>query len=83
MNIVNLRGRELHREYKRRYQVSKVTDYLNSRSDRVCVLYGLRRTGKTTIIEHSIAELLDSGISESEILVITCELNDTATMGDI
>ena len=83
MNIVNLRGRELHREYKRRYQVSKVTDYLNSRSDRVCVLYGLRRTGKTTIIEHSIAELLDSGISESEILFITCELNDTATMGDI
>ncbi len=46
------------RQYKRRECYSKLHDYVYGNStDRVFVLYGLRRTGKTTLIRQIIADM--------------------------
>lgn len=41
--------------YKKRYCFSDCFNYLNSNGKNVLCLYGLRRTGKTTLIDQSIA----------------------------
>ena len=46
------------KDYKRRECYSKLRDYIYGNStDRVFVLYGLRRTGKTTLIRQVIADM--------------------------
>ena len=55
-----------------RYQLELVMDYLHDkRNKNVCALYGLRRTGKTTIIEQAISKLLSEGVRAENILYIT------------
>lgn len=58
--------------YKKRYCFSDCFNYLNSNDKNVLCLYGLRRTGKTTLIDQSIAELNDY----SDCLRIICDIND-------
>ncbi len=46
------------RKFEKRDCYVKLADYLNSDvNDRVCIIYGLRRTGKTTMIRQAINEL--------------------------
>lgn len=55
-----------------RYQLGLVMDYLHdNRNKNVCALYGLRRAGKTTIMEQAINKLLSEGVKAENILYIT------------
>lgn len=48
------------RKYKKRECIQKLRDYIfGDYTDKVFVLYGLRRTGKTTMIRQILAELSD------------------------
>ncbi|MGN0907921.1 MAG: AAA family ATPase, partial [Bullifex sp.] len=49
------------RKYLKREQFSKLLKYVNQESpDYVCILFGLRRTGKTTMMRQAIAEMDDT-----------------------
>lgn len=64
-----------------RYQLQKVKAYLTGENERVCVLYGLRRTGKTTIIAQAIRWLLDvQGVAPDKILYLEADSDGFDTM---
>lgn len=57
--------------YKKRAIYKDVCDYVYGDShDRVFILYGLRRTGKTTIIRQTIAEMNDADFSKTALIQI-------------
>ncbi len=63
-----------------RRQLNDLIDYLNSHNDgclRVCALYGLRRTGKTTLLLQAMRRLLEQGVSADEIGYFTGMKGDT------
>ena len=63
--------------FHQRYCYSHLVDYLrNDYGPRVCILYGLRRTGKTTLL----AQLI-SAVPVDETAYI--KLNESNTMGDL
>ena len=54
------------RKYKKRECIQKLRDYIfGDYFDKVFVLYGLRRTGKTTMIRQILAELSDEEFSKA------------------
>lgn len=54
------------RKYKKRECIQKLRDYIfGDYIDKVFVLYGLRRTGKTTMIRQILAELSDEEFSKA------------------
>ena len=54
------------RKYKKRECIQKLRDYIfGDDTDKVFVLYGLRRTGKTTMIRQILAELSDEEFSKA------------------
>lgn len=44
-------------DYKKRYCYQELDDYLHSKTDKIFILYGLRRTGKTTLIKQAISNM--------------------------
>lgn len=57
-----------------RYQLHLTMGYLKDRKNRaVCALYGLRRTGKTTIMEQAIKRLIGDGTNTEDIIYILGE----------
>lgn len=59
------------KQYKRRECYSKLHDYIYGNStDRVFVLYGLRRTGKTTLIRQIIADMPEEVLMDSAFIQI-------------
>ena len=57
--------------YKKRAIYKDVCDYVYGDShDRVFILYGLRRTGKTTLIRQTIAEMSDADFSRTAFIQI-------------
>ena len=44
-------------EFERRDCFHQLEDYLKTGSTRVCILYGLRRTGKTTMMFQAISDI--------------------------
>lgn len=83
-NIDILKGEDLHKSisylknWKKRDSFKDIVKYLNSPLDsKVLILYGLRRTGKTTLMFQSILELEDK--DKSAYLLV----NSNTTMGDI
>lgn len=53
-----------------RRQLNDLMNYLDSQNNgclRVCALYGLRRTGKTTLLLQAIKKLLEQGVSADKI----------------
>ena len=57
--------------YKKRAIYKDVCDYVYGDShDRVFILYGLRRTGKTTLIRQTIAEMNDADFSKTALIQI-------------
>lgn len=75
----NLRtGKELRafsasvRNYKCRQCFSQLYDYLHGpQTDKVFILYGLRRTGKTTMIRQALAKLSDAELEKTAFIQIT------------
>ncbi len=63
--------------FQKRYCYSHLRDYLkNDYGPRVCILYGLRRTGKTTLL----AQLLSEVPTDNTAYI---KLNENNTMGDL
>ena len=60
------------RNYKKRECFQQLHDYIyGAMQDRVFILYGLRRTGKTTIIRQIFAEMSDVELAKSAFIQIT------------
>ena len=66
--------------WRRRQQSSDLDAYLRSDSERVCVLCGLRRTGKTTMIRQAIAGL-DAGDQARSAYILVSERSSMAELG--
>lgn len=57
--------------YKKRAIYKDICDYVyGDTHDRVFILYGLRRTGKTTLIRQTIAEMSDADLSKTALIQI-------------
>lgn len=64
--IVNVRG------YRKRECFKKMHDYIyGPHQDKVLILYGLRRTGKTTMIRQIFAEMSDADLAKTAFIQIT------------
>ena len=62
--------------YRRRDSYSMLHDYLHGEtSEQVFILYGLRRTGKTTLIRQAIAEMDESQFGKTAFLQVTAQNN--------
>ena len=77
-----LRGKELKEfaeptaQWKKRECFSKIHDYVYGNStDRVFILYGLRRTGKTTLIRQLIAEMTEDMLEKTAFMQVNGTLN--------
>ena len=64
------------RSYKKRECFSKLRDYVYGNStDRVFILYGLRRTGKTTLIRQVISEMPEDMMNQTAFVQITPQID--------
>lgn len=64
------------RSYKKRECFDKLRDYVYGNStDRVFILYGLRRTGKTTLIRQVISEMPEDMLSQTAFVQITPQID--------
>ena len=77
-----LRGKELKEfaeptaQWQKRECFSKIHDYVYENiTDRVFILYGLRRTGKTTLIRQLIAEMTDDMLEKTAFMQVNSTLN--------
>lgn len=60
------------RNYKKRECIQMLRDYIfKDIDDKVFILYGLRRTGKTTLIRQIILELSDSDFNKAAFIQVT------------
>lgn len=63
-------------KYERRDCYADLQDFLNNNvSDKVCVIYGLRRTGKTTMLRQAVSDMTDSEINRTAYIKITKQNN--------
>lgn len=59
-------------DYRKRDCFKKMHDYIyGSHQDKVLILYGLRRTGKTTMIRQIFAEMSDADLAKTAFIQIT------------
>ena len=59
------------RRYKKRECFQQLHDYIYGRAqDKVLILYGLRRTGKTTLIRQIFAEMSDAELSKTAFIQV-------------
>lgn len=65
--------------YKKREIYKYLEDYLYTNSDKVFILYGLRRTGKTTLIRQALLNMNNDDLNKSAFI----QVNDTNTLKDI
>lgn len=77
-----LRGKELKEfaepaaQWQKRECFSKIHDYVYGNStDRVFILYGLRRTGKTTLIRQLIAEMSEDMLEKTAFMQVNSTSN--------
>ena len=64
------------RRYKKRGCYQKLHDFVyGDVQDRVFILYGLRRTGKTTLIRQILAEMTDTDLSKAAFIQATVRNN--------
>ena len=64
------------RSYKKRECFAKLRDYVHGNStDRVFILYGLRRTGKTTLIRQVISEMPEDMLNQTAFVQITPQID--------
>lgn len=71
---------KLASDYEKRDCYGKIEKYLYGRQvDKVCVLYGLRRTGKTTLIRQVILNMNDEDVEKAAYI----RIKQTDTMADL
>ena len=60
------------RVYKKRSHYQRIHDYVYGNTyDRVFILFGLRRTGKTTLIRQILADMTDADLAKAAFIQIT------------
>ena len=60
------------RKFKKRSHYQRLHDYVYGNTyDRVFILFGLRRTGKTTLIRQILADMSDAALSKAAFIQIT------------
>lgn len=74
---------EISRNFKDRYFVKDIIEYLNSDSLKVLGIYGLRRIGKTTAMFKAIEKLLDEGKNNVAYIVCNSRLRMKNLIEDI
>ena len=63
---------QIIRKYKKRACISELREYIfGDISDKVFVIYGLRRTGKTTMVRQILTELPDAEFNKAAFIQIT------------
>ena len=68
------------RNWQKRDCFKQLKTYLNSEeTDRVCLVYGLRRTGKTTILRQALLEMTDDQLSKAAYI----KVRNTTTMAEM
>ena len=66
--------------YKKRYIYEDIKNFIyNETHDKVFILYGLRRTGKTTLVRQIIYNMLESNFSKS----VFIQINSNNTLSDV
>ena len=65
--------------WKRRDCYRVLQEYLCGDDDRVCILYGLRRTGKTTMIRQAIIDMTSEEVGRTAYVTVKCG----STMADL
>ncbi|MGN0757285.1 AAA family ATPase [uncultured Treponema sp.] len=66
--------------YKKRYIYEVIKNFIyNETHDKVFILYGLRRTGKTTLVRQIIYNMLESNFSKS----VFIQINSNNTLSDV
>lgn len=71
------------RGFKRRACYAQLHDYIyGAAQDKVFILYGLRRTGKTTLIRQILAEMSDEELSRAAFIQVTAQ-NTLAELGSV
>ena len=64
------------RNYNKRKIYKNICDYLyNSKTEKVFILYGLRRTGKTTLIRQVILNMDDDNFKKSAFIQVSAGIN--------
>lgn len=72
------------KSYKKRECYNKLREYIyGSRQDKVFVLYGLRRTGKTTLIRQIIANMTESELQQSAFIQAKAQDNLSQLNNDL
>lgn len=66
--------------YKKRYIYEDIKNFIyNETHDKVFILYGLRRTGKTTLVRQIIYNMLEDNFSKS----VFIQINSNNTLSDV
>lgn len=68
-NFINNILKGIHRK---RFIYNKLSQYLQSENNNVCLLYGLRRTGKTVMMTQAAEELLNKN---NKVAIINCSVS--------
>ena len=64
----------LTKKYKKRECIKEIRKYIfGHQQDKVFILYGLRRTGKTTIIRQILTELSDAEFKKAAFIQVKCK----------
>lgn len=71
------------KEYKKRKIYNQLNDYIYSNSNKVFILYGLRRTGKTTLIKQALLNMKEKDFNYSAFIQINKNDNLSSLNKDI
>ena len=67
-----------------RYQLRSIKEYLTSEDNRVCALYGLRRTGKTVLMRQAVQWLIsERSVPAEDIVYLTVQAGKIASVVQI
>lgn len=74
----------LYRDMKKRFCYKDLQDYLYDNANRkVCVLYGLRRTGKTVMMLQSILDMTENNLKKTAYIVLRKHYSFSDVLDDI
>lgn len=72
------------KDWERRFDCNKLSAYLYGKEyDRVCIIYGLRRTGKSTMIRQAIADMKSEDFKRAAYIKIRTDDNMSMLNADL
>jgi len=80
-SLLNISQHE--QNFSKRYVFNQLISFLNTKSNTICAICGLRRIGKSVLMRQAIYELIKSGVEPSRIAYITFGKNTEYTDTDL